>query len=52
MCHMYMTDFAYAGLFFLVPLSVSYAGSPVLMSETESGLLCAKVIDLLRYENL
>ena len=29
-CHMYMTDFAYDGPFFLVPLSLSYPSSPVL----------------------
>ena len=30
MCHMYMTDFAYDGPIFLVPLSLSYPSSPVL----------------------
>ena len=29
MCHMYMTDFAYDGPIFLVPLSLSYPCSPV-----------------------
>ena len=29
-CHMYMTDFAYDGPIFLVPLSLSYPSSPVL----------------------
>ena len=31
MCHIYMTDFAYDGPIFLVPLSLSYAGLPVCM---------------------
>ena len=30
MCHMYMTDFAFDGPIFLVPLSLSYPSSPVL----------------------
>ena len=29
-CHMYMTDFAYDGPIFLVPLSLSYPSTPVL----------------------
>ena len=29
MCQMYMTDFAYDGPIFLVPLSLSYPSSPV-----------------------
>ena len=29
-CHMYMTDFAYDGPIFLVPLSLSYPSSPVI----------------------
>ena len=33
-CHMYTTDFAYDGLIFLVPLSLSYPSSPVLISDT------------------
>ena len=28
-CHMYMTDFAYDGPLFLVPLCLSYPSSPV-----------------------
>ena len=31
LCHMYMTDFAYDGPIFLVPLSLSYPSSPVLL---------------------
>ena len=31
MCHKYMTDFAYGGPIFLVPLSSSYASSPVVI---------------------
>ena len=30
MCHMYMTDFAYDGPIFLVPLGTSYPSSPVI----------------------
>ena len=30
-CHMYMTDFAYDGPIFLVPLSPSYPSSPVII---------------------
>ena len=29
MCHMYMSDFAYDGPLFLVPLSLSYPSAPV-----------------------
>ena len=34
MCHMYMTDFAYDGPIFLVPLSLSYPSSTVVIYGT------------------
>ena len=37
--HMYATDFAYDGPFFLVPLSLSYPSSPVFFSDCNSRIL-------------
>ena len=42
MCHMYMTDFAYDGPIFLVPLSLSSPSSPVLISINQFDKLCSK----------
>ena len=41
MCHMYMTDFAYDGPIFVVPLSLSYPSSPLVLG----GAIC--VVDSL-----
>ena len=40
MCYMYMTDFAYDGTIFLVPLNPSYPSWPVLVTTVPNGCPC------------
>ena len=44
MCHMYMTDFAYDGPVFLVPLSPSYPSSPVYLGRAHTSYMRLAII--------